>query len=665
VGRGDQRVEPHSRAGTGDLSDVFGPQGLLARHLDGYTHRVQQQTMAECIAEVIRDAGTLICEAGTGTGKTFAYLVPALLSRCKVLISTGTKNLQDQLFHRDLPLVREALGVPVRVALLKGRANYLCPHRLRLALEDLARSEPQLRAQLHQVRAWSKSTRRGDCAELPIPEDASVWPLVTSTSDNCLGSTCPDWQDCHLVNARREAQAADLVVVNHHLFCADLALKDEGFGEILPGADCFILDEAHQLPEVATSFFGTALSGRQLLDLVRDTEMEYRREAGDVPKLLERASDLRRSVQDLRLRLGDGDRRGPWQDLRADASVVRALESLVRRLAALAEGLKVLEGRGKGLDACLARGNDLAARLALLVGDEAPEQVRWFETQGRGFRLHQTPLQVDQVFRTQLERGRAAWVFTSATLAVGARFDHFASQLGIESARTERWDSPFDYEHQALWFVPRGMPDPSDPDYNARVSDLACELIGYSRGRTFLLFTSHRALREVAEGLEHRVEYPILVQGSAPRGELLERFRKLGNAVLLGTASFWEGVDVRGEALSCVVIDRLPFASPGDPVLAARIDGLRRRGGNPFRDFQLPQAVIALKQGAGRLIRGAEDRGVLVVCDPRLLGRSYGHSFLESLPPMRRTRQLEDVRAFFSGEDETTEHPDISEVSDP
>ncbi|MGE5154301.1 MAG: ATP-dependent DNA helicase [Bdellovibrio bacteriovorus] len=633
-----------------DLSHVFGPGGLLASQLQGYTHRSQQQAMAECVAEVIAAAGTLICEAGTGTGKTFAYLVPALLSGRKVLISTGTKALQDQLFHRDLPLVRRALGVAVRATLLKGRANYLCRHRLRLAVEDPLRTEPQLRSQLRQVQDWSKATRRGDCAELPIPEDAPVWPLVTSTSDNCLGPSCTDWQDCHLVAARREAQAADLVVVNHHLFCADLALKDEGFGEILPGADCFILDEAHQLPEVASSFFGTAVSGRQLLDLARDTELEYRREAGDVPELLERAAGLRRAVQDLRLRLGEGDRRGPWQELRADAAVVRALEALGGRLAALAAGLRVLQGRGKGLDACLARGTDLEARLALLCGEEAPEQVRWFETQGRGFRLHQTPLQVDQVFRDQMGQGRAAWVFTSATLAVGDAFDHFSGQLGIDAARTECWDSPFDYAHQALWFVPQGMPEPADPSYNGRVLDLACELIGYSRGRAFLLFTSYRALREVAEGIEGRISYPVLIQGTAPRPELLERFRTLGNAVLLGTASFWEGVDVRGEALSCVVIDRLPFASPGDPVLAARIETLRQRGGNPFRDFQLPQAVIALKQGAGRLIRGAADRGVLVVCDPRLLGRSYGRSFLASLPPMRRTRDLEEVRDFFGGE---------------
>ena len=629
------------------LAQVFGCAGLLTQRLPGFSHRASQQAMAQAIAQAIESRETLICEAGTGTGKTFAYLVPAILSGRKVLISTGTRNLQDQLFHRDLPQVRDALGVPVRAALLKGRANYLCRHRLTLALEDPARHDPQLRAQLRQVQDWSKTTRRGDVAELAMPEDAPVWPAVTSTSDNCLGQTCGQWQDCHLAAARREAQAADLVVVNHHLFCADLALKDEGFGEILPGAECFILDEAHQLPEVAAGFFGVLVSARQLLDLARDTELEYRREAGDAPELPERAAGLRRAVQDLRLCLGEGDRRGPWQDLICDPEPVRALAALVRRLQSLAQGLQALQGRGKGLDACLGRAHELATRMELLTAPVAADQVRWFEVQGRGLRLHQTPLEVAAVFRQQFDRQRSAWVFTSATLAVGDSFTHFASQLGIEGATTARWDSPFDYARQALWFVPRGLPEPADPLYNAAVLELACELVGYSQGRAFLLFTSHRALREVADGLVGRIPFPILVQGSAPRAELLRRFRDLGNAVLLGTASFWEGVDVPGEALSCVIIDRLPFASPGDPVLAARIEALRRRGGNPFAEFQLPQAVIALKQGAGRLIRGGSDRGVLVVCDPRLLRRSYGHTFLASLPPMARTREREQVRAFF------------------
>jgi ATP-dependent DNA helicase DinG len=640
-----------------DLRAIFGPDGRLSERLPGFAYRAQQQSMAERVAEVMAAGGVLICEAGTGTGKTFAYLVPAMLSGRKVLISTGTRNLQDQLFHRDLPLVRAALGVPVRAALLKGRTNYLCRHRLRLALDDVAQVDAEVRRDLRRVEDWSKTTKRGDVVELSIPEDARIWPLVTSTSDNCLGQDCTEWQTCHLVTARREAQAADLVVVNHHLFCADLALKDEGFGEILPGADCFVLDEAHQLPETATQFFGVRVSSRQLLDLARDSELEYRREAADLPELSKRFAELRRAVQDMRLALGEADRRAPWSELAGVPAAMKTMDTLARRLSVVASGLKAIEGRGKGLDACLGRAEDLAGLVTRLRADESSEAVRWFETQGRGFRLHETPLEVSDPFRAQMGRADTAWIFTSATLAVGDRFDHFAQRLGIEGAQTDRWDSPFDYANQSLWFVPRGLPQPAEPDYNQHLIELAAQVLGYSRGRAFLLFTSYRALREVAEGLEGRIPYPILVQGSAPRAELVERFRAMGNAVLLGTSSFWEGVDVRGDALSCVLIDRLPFASPGDPVLAARIDAVRRRGGHPFNEHQLPQAVIALKQGAGRLIRDAGDRGVLVVCDPRLLGRSYGHRFLESLPAMARTRSIQDVEAFFAAVESGTPVP--------
>ncbi|KXX66162.1 ATP-dependent DNA helicase [Marichromatium gracile] len=634
-----------------ELARVFGDDGPLSARVPGFRPRPPQREMAERVGAVIDGGGVLVCEAGTGTGKTFAYLVPAILSGRKVLISTGTRNLQDQLFHRDLPLIRDALGLPLRAALLKGRANYLCVHRLGLALDEPGRHDRVLRAHLEQVRDWSANTRSGDIAELPLPDESPVWPLVTSTTDNCLGQECPQWQSCHLLAARREAQAADLVVVNHHLFCADLALKDEGFGDILPGADCFILDEAHQLPDTASTFFGIALSSRQLHDLLRDTELEYQREAGDVPELLEHCARVHRVLQDLRLALGSGERRGPWEALKEEPAVMRALDALARRLTALGEGLGALGGRGKGLDACAERATELLARLQTLLGEPDERVVRWFETQGRGFRLHQTPLEVSGVFRAQMARPGSAWVLTSATLAVGDDFGHFVRRLGLDEAETARWESPFDYSSQALWFVPRGLSKPSEPDYNQQVLALAREVIGYSRGRAFLLFTSHRALREVAAGLVGQIDYPLLVQGQAPRGELLERFRALGNAVLLGTSSFWEGVDVRGEALSCVLIDRLPFASPGDPVLAARIEALRQRGGNPFRDYQLPQAVIALKQGAGRLIRGSEDRGVLVVCDPRLLSRSYGYAFLDSLPRTARTRDIADVRDFFATAD--------------
>jgi ATP-dependent DNA helicase DinG len=631
------------------VDDAFAADGLLAERLEGFSRRPQQQAMAAAVAEVIAAGQMLICEAGTGTGKTFAYLVPALSSGRKVIVSTGTRNLQDQLFHRDIPLIRQALGKPIRVALLKGRGNYLCRHRLELAAADPAAQRPEVRRDLHQVKTWGAATRSGDIAELALPEDAAVWPVVTSTADNCLGQDCPAWSNCHLVEARRRAQEAEMVVINHHLLCADMALREEGFGEVLPGADCIIVDEAHQLPDVAASFFGLSVSSRQLLDLARDVTQEYAREAGDVAEIPQLAAGLVPTVRVLRQRLGGSDRRAPWQELEAVPEVQDALEDLGLALGQLGAALEALSGRGKGLDHCLARIQAIDTRLAQLTGAADEAQVRWFDVHGSGFRLNQTPLDVADIFRAYRERHPLAWVFTSATLAVGESFTHFSSQIGAEDARTARWDSPFDYARQALWYVPRDMPDPTTADYGARVAELSLELLAMSRGRAFLLFTSHRALREAATLLDSRLEYPMLVQGTAPRAELIERFRRLGNAVLLGTSSFWEGVDVRGEALSCVIIDRLPFASPGDPILQARMDALRRRGGNPFRDYQLPQAVITLKQGAGRLIRDATDRGVLVVCDPRLLRRSYGHAFLNSLPPMARTREIDEVRAFFAG----------------
>jgi ATP-dependent DNA helicase DinG len=639
-----------SRQAFAAVDEVLGAQGILATRLDGFSPRRQQQAMAAVIAEVLATGETLICEAGTGTGKTFAYLVPALSGGRKVLVSTGTRNLQDQLFHRDLPLIRQALGIPARIALLKGRGNYLCRHRLDLALANPTAQRPEVRRDLRRVPAWAGGTRAGDIAELALPEDAPVWPAVTSTTDNCLGQDCSAWSHCHLLEARRRAQEADLVVINHHLLCADMALREEGFGEVLPGADCIVVDEAHQLADVAAGFFGVSVSSRQLLELMRDIRDEYAREAGDAPELLDLAQALRPAVRSLRDSLGDQDRRAPWQTLESDPPVQDALNHLGESLAAVGDALDALSGRGKGLDHCLKRARAITARLDQLTGAGDEAQVRWFDVRGPGFRLNQTPLDVADVFRAYRDLHQMAWVFTSATLAVGDSFTHFASQIGIEDARTARWDSPFDYQRQALLFIPPGMPDPSQPEYGRRVVDLIDELVGISRGRAFLLFTSHRALREAALLLEGRFDYPMLVQGSAPRAELIERFRRLGNAVLLGTASFWEGVDVRGEALSCVVIDRLPFAAPNDPILQARLDALRRRGSNPFRDYQLPQAVIALKQGAGRLIRDASDRGVLAVCDPRLLGRSYGRVFLDSLPPMGRTADLDAVRAFFAGE---------------
>ncbi len=627
-------------------TDLFSPGGLLSQRIPGYTYRRAQQQMASAVARTLENQGLLIGEAGTGTGKTFAYLVPALLSRRKVIVSTGTRTLQDQLFHRDLPVIRKALAAPGRVALLKGRANYLCRHRLTLALEDIGRHSRGQRGQLVAVSQWAGRTRGGDIAELDLPEDSPIWPWVTSTSDNCLGQECPEWRECHLVEARRRAQEADLLVINHHLLAADWALKDGGFGEVLPGADALIIDEAHQFSEVLGAFFGQALSSRQLLDFARDTELAaVHRAIHDFHPLLE---TLRQTTPEFRLALGEDSRRGAWHEVSREPALMRTLATLSETLSDIDQALFQLAGHDKDLDHCRGRCQALRAALEELTGTVEPDDaVRWFETFEPGFRLHSTPLDIAGIARTQRANRPMAWVFTSATLALAARFDHFIRQLGLEGAETQCWESPFDFPQQALCYLPPDMPDPAADIYPQRVAELALTLIGLSRGRAFLLVTSHRTLREAAIFLKPRLPYPLLVQGEAPRGELLDRFRRLGNAVLIGTASFWEGVDVRGEALSCVIIDRLPFGSPGDPVMKARLEAIRRRGGNPFQEYQLPQAVIALKQGAGRLIRDEADRGVLVLCDPRLITKGYGRTFLQSRPPMTQTRALEAVADFF------------------
>lgn len=628
---------------------ILGPEGPLARHIPGFGVRDQQRKMAAAVSAAIADAGTLMVEAGTGTGKTFAYLVPALLSGRRVIVSTGTRTLQDQLYHRDLPNLAAALGLPARTALLKGRANYLCLYRLDLALMQGRLRSRALAADLEAVRAWSGRTRSGDIAEVAdVAEDSPVWPMVTSTADNCLGQECPAYSDCHVLRARRRAQEADLVVINHHLLFADMALKEDGFGDLLPGADAFILDEAHQLPETASAFFGVTLTGRQLQELARDARDEHLQGAGalgDLPRCLD---DLDRAVQDFRLSLGSEQRRIAWQRVAGRAGVAAAMAGLRQRLGEVAAWLEQAAGRSRGLENCWRRAQTFAERLDLLgVGGDA-EHVQWLEVHRRSFSLHLTPLEIAASFQARMGAQRAAWIFTSATLAVGDSFAHFAGRLGIEEARTLQLDSPFDFAGNALLYIPNGLPDPMDPTYTEAVVEAVLPLAELCPGGMFMLFTSHRALREAAELLRPRLGRRLLVQGDGPRAELLARFRSAGDAVLLGTGSFWEGVDVRGPALSCVVIDKLPFASPGDPVLQARIEAMRRGGDNPFMEYQLPAAVVSLKQGVGRLIRDVDDRGVMVLCDPRLYQKPYGRLFLASLPPMERTREWARVRRFWS-----------------
>ena len=633
-----------------DVAELLGPEGPLARQVPGFAPRLPQQRMAQAVDATLEEGGTLIVEAGTGTGKTFAYLAPALLSGARVIISTGTRHLQDQLYGQDLPVLRRALKVPTRVALLKGRGNYLCLYRLQRTEQEGRLPSPVQATELRQVRRWSGRTRRGDIAEITdVPENSSLWPRVTSTVDNCLGQDCPHLEDCFFAKARLDALAADVLVINHHLFCADLALRETGFADLLPEVEAIILDEAHQLPEIATHFFGESLSGRQLAELARDTVVEQARDAADFSELRRRAEALAAVEAVLRETLGTAECRALWREVAEQPAVQEAVGRLTEALNRLREALKEAGQRGKGLESCRRRAEDLMQRLLAVTGQEhRSDAVRWFETHGRAFTLRLTPLDIAPTFRTRLEERPRAWIFTSATLAVGESFEHFAVRLGLQDYTALRLDSPFDFARNTLLYHPPGLPEPTSPQYTPALLEAALPVLEASRGRAFLLFTSHRALREAEEGLAGRLDYPLLVQGAAPKAALLREFRALGNAVLLGTASFWEGVDVRGEALSCVIIDRLPFASPGDPVLQARIESLRQRGEDPFLCYQLPQAVIALKQGVGRLIRDVTDRGVLMLCDPRLLTKFYGRVFLDSLPPMPRTRKLERVQAFFA-----------------
>ncbi len=636
------------------IGAVFGVDGALSRAIDAFRTRPQQIEMAQAIAQAMRDNSLLVSEAGTGTGKTFAYLVPALLSGGKVIISTGTKNLQDQLYKRDLPTVRDALKVPVSIALLKGRANYVCHHHLEGALVDGRFGSREDVAHLHKIARFAKTTHSGDKAELAdVPETSPVWQSATSTRENCLGQDCKQYKECFVMAARREALNADIVVVNHHLFFADVMLKDEGMAELLPACNTVILDEAHQLPETATLFFGENLSSGQLLDLCRDTLVEAISAAGDVPELRPAVAAVEKASRDARLAL-------PLDALRTAYAAAMLKETFKDTLAALDDKLKqlakLLEAqapRGEGLQNCWQRALDLHGRLTRWRDADAEGMVRWTETFNASFQLNAAPLDIAKIFRKQLEGHPRAWIFTSATLAVNRDFSHYVSEMGLEDARTACWDSPFNYPEQALLYVPEGLPEPSDAAHTAAVVDAAWPVLSASRGRAFLLFTTLRAMRRAHELLQQRfesegVDFPLLLQGDGTRTELLERFRRLGNAVLVASQSFWEGVDVRGEALSLVVIDKLPFAPPDDPVLAARIEHLNKQGKNAFMEYQLPRAAISLKQGAGRLIRNEADRGVLMICDRRLISKQYGKRIWKSLPAMRRTRVLGDVTEFFA-----------------
>ncbi|MFA5242227.1 MAG: ATP-dependent DNA helicase [Sulfuricella sp.] len=637
-----------------DLDLIFSDDGPLAKAAEGYRLRPQQLEMAHAIAGAIEKHEVLVAEAGTGTGKTFAYLIPALLSGGKVIVSTGTKTLQDQLFNRDIPAVRAALQVPVTVAMLKGRANYVCHYHLERARNEGRFFNREDVKYLPLIERYAKISSDGDKSGLgAVPEDAGIWPFVTSSRDNCLGQECAYHKDCFVLEARRRAQAADVVVVNHHLFFADVMLRDEGLAELLPASNTVIFDEAHQLPETASLFFGDSLSTSQILELARDSLGEALTSAKDFTALPDATAALEKAARDLRLVFSQDTGRMPMQRAQALPAFNEALAGVNKQLAELVKLLESQAERSEGLGNCWQRGQELAGKLRHWQDESGLDFVRWVEVFSHALQLNATPLSIAEIFSKQLAGQARAWIFTSATLAVKRDFGHYQGQMGLLEAATGYWESPFDYEKQAILYAPQAMPDPNSGDYTESVVEAALPVIRASGGRAFLLCTSLRAMR-LAHGLlkeafaKEGLDFPLLLQGEGSRTELLERFRKLGNAVLVASQSFWEGVDVRGSALSLVIIDKLPFSPPDDPVLAARIEKINREGRNAFMEYQLPHAVITLKQGAGRLIRDETDRGVLMICDPRMLTKSYGKRIWQSLPPMKRSRELKDVEAFFA-----------------
>ena len=630
--------------------------------------------MAAAVYDTIEAGGTLIAEAGTGTGKTFAYLVPALLAGGKVLLSTGTKPLQDQLFRKDLPAVLDALRINAATALLKGRANYVCLHRMeRAEAEGLLATREDV-GHLRAVVRFARTTSTGDRAELAnVPENAAIWPLVTSTRDNCLGAECPRFSECFVYKARRDAQAADIVVVNHHLFMADLAFRDDSIRDFLPTVNTVILDEAHQLPSIAADFFGSSLSLAQLLEAGRDVRALGLARAADGASWITLTSQFERAVRDLRLALGGVGlavgSRTPLDRIERRTELQPAFDDLDAACAELARALEINRGRDAELDLLIARvaglrrdlsnwGRELKKTtdtddLGESDGDDTMPSVRWISVSTYGAQFNQTPLMPGQALAHAREAQPQAWVLTSATLTAAGRFDHYLAELGIEDATTARWNSPFDFPQQALLYLPQSMPSPYDASFAQKVAEAAWPLVRANGGRAFVLCTTLRAVDKVADRLRQLMAIddqplPLLVQGTSTRRALIEAFRGSGNAVLVGSISFWEGIDIRGDALSLVVIDKLPFAPPDDPVVEAKIRYLKKSGRNPFNEYQLPEAIMLMKQGVGRLIRDESDRGVLMILDERVITKPYGKAILSSLPPFARTRSEAEAVEFLT-----------------
>jgi len=628
------------------VSAFFGPRGLLARALPDYEERPSQGALSEAVERTLHAGGLLLAEAGTGTGKTLAYLLPAAQLERRVVISTGTKNLQEQLLDKDIPILARALGRDLNVAVMKGRANYLCLQRFRTFGQGGSFRKFEEIPLYRAVEGWAPATATGDRGEIAdLPDGVDFWREISAASENCIGQSCPDFDPCWVTRMRQRALEADIVVVNHHLLCADLAVKDGNYGQVIPPYDTLILDEAHLIEDVATQYFGVQISSHRVDEICRDVERELKAAALD-------AREVRAEVEALRHRADHFFKtlaRGPGRTLRPDWMTTRMAEeagALVSRLDGLRTALLAVPDRPESLTGLAGRALAFRGDLTFVLEAADDGHVYFVESRGRGVFLKATPIDVSERLQDQLFKSVRAAVLTSATLAVDGRFDYLKARLGITDAEELILPSSFAFEEQAVFYVPRRMPEPRSPEFVERAAEEVIRLLEISRGRAFVLFTSYANMNAVAEKAAGRLDYPILIQGEAPKAVLLETFKTTPGAVLFATASFWQGVDVVGDQLSCVIIDKLPFASPGDPVVGARIDRLRNRGGNPFSDYQVPVAILMLKQGLGRLIRSASDRGILAVLDSRLVEKSYGRRFLESLPPAQLVHDLGAVAGF-------------------
>ena len=634
------------------LSHIFSLNGQLSQNIKDFSPREEQLSMAQAVGDTIYNKSSLVIEAGTGTGKTLAYLAPVLLFNKKTIISTGSKNLQDQLFNRDLPAIKKALNFTGKIALLKGRANYLCLERLDQVIAQGVLGDKSVLTDLSKVRKWNNSTKTGDFTEcVELAEDSPIISQLTSTTESCLGADCPNYNECYVAAARRKALNADLVVINHHLFFADMAVKETGFGELIPHAEVIIFDEAHQLPDIASQYFGQSLTSRQLFDLCKDINIVYRTELKDMLQLGSTSDTLLKVVQDFRLLLGEeNNTRGNWREFYKQSEVKKAFDLLQEKINFLSEVIKLTLGRSQTLDSIFERVESIKSQLKRLTETNIVGFCYWYEGNGRQFSLHITPLTVADKFGEQLKIKEAAWIFTSATLEVGGTFNHFCQRLGIEHATQKILHSPFNYPEQSLLCVPRYLPTTNKTHTLTSLGEMLLPVIEANKGRCFVLCTSYTMMRGLAEYFREKSMLSILVQGETSKGKLLEQFTYTSHSVLVATSSFWEGIDVRGDALSLVIIDKLPFTAPDDPLLKARIEDCKLQGGDPFNDIQIPEAVITLKQGVGRLIRGVSDRGVVIICDNRLVMRNYGETFLKSLPNSSRTRDLNKVIQFLQNQ---------------